>query len=175
MRVDKVQPDPSKPESIVDQLSKVIQVVDGLVEFGDPIDPFDPGNTGRAGASSTAHPGSISNIHGSWVEVVITTAGTPQIVECHHNLYLEENNAGTYTLPTSGEPNVRWLVFGWLHDGSGGDATSTLDCFVTFIGDTVAVNSVKLVFDVVKGGTNVTVDGDHPVLCTLFFTRASRM
>ena len=174
MRVDNVQPDPTKPESIVEQISKIIQVVDGLVEFGDPIDPFDPGNTGRAGASTTAHPGSTSNIHGSWVEVILTASGRSKKT-CHHNLYLEENNSGTYILPTSGEPNVRWLVFGWLHDGTNKNA-STMDCSVSFIGDTVAVNSVDLVFNVILGGTaNVTVDVTHPVLCTLFFTRASRM
>ena len=171
MKVDNVQPDPDKPETLVDQLYKITQVLDGLVEFGDPIDPFDPANTLRAGSTAGAPPGTTSNIHGSWVEIVLETTG--RITKtCTHNLYLEEDNS-TYSLPVAGEPNVRWLMFGWMHDGDL-DSSATLDLSVAFIGGTVATNSLQLEFQVTKGGT-LTIDSNHPIICTLFFTRASRM
>ena len=170
MRINKVQTDPDKPESIAEQQRELIQVVDGLIEFGEPLDPFNPANTGRAGAAATSHPGSTSNIAGSWVEVVLETTG--RITKtCHHNLYL--NDGPTYVLPTAGEPNVRWLLFGWMHDGDL-DSSATLDLTVAFIGGTVATNSLQLEFQVTKGGT-LTIDSNHPIVCTLFFTRATRM
>ena len=172
MRVNKVQTDPDKPESIAEQQKEMMQVVDGLIEFGEPLDPFDPKNTGLAGAAAASHPGTTSNIAGSWVEIILTTSGRSE-KECHHNLYLNDGSA--YTLPTSGEPNVRWLLFGALHDGTNKDGTETLACNVAFAGGTVTVNSVKLLFNAVTGGTAVTIDSNHPVLCTLFFTRATRM
>ena len=174
MKVNKVQTDPDNPDSIVEQQNGIIQVIDGLIEFGDPLDPFDAANTGRAGATSTSHPGSTSNIHGAWVEIELTAEGR-STKTCYHNLYLEEDNSGTYTLPTSGEPNVRWLLFGWGHDGVGADTNTRLDLAVYFLGGTVATNSVALEFDVTLTAGAWTLGSNNPLLVTLFFTRASRM
>ena len=173
MRVNKVQPDHKDPESVVEQQRGIIQVIDGLIEFGDPIDPFDPANTGRAGSAAISHPGSTSNIHGSWVEIELTAEGR-STKTCNHNLYLEEDNT-TYTLPVSGEPNVRWLVFGWLHDSTGTSGSTRLDLAVYFLGGTVATNSVALEFDVTLTAGAWTLGSNNPLLVTLFFTRASRM
>ena len=98
MKVNKVQTDPDNPDSIVEQQNGIVQVIDGLIEFGEPLDPFDPKNTGRAGAAAASHPGTTSNIAGSWVEMLLTSSGRSE-TECHHNLYLNDGSA--YSLPPS--------------------------------------------------------------------------
>jgi GNAT superfamily N-acetyltransferase len=45
---------------------------------------------------------------------------------------------------------------------------------VGFLGDAVTVNSIKLRFNLVLGGTSLTVNPTHPIQVTLFFTRATR-
>lgn len=154
-----------------EQLDQVINVINGDIEFGDPQDPNDPTSTTRAGGTgSGSHNGTLSNIMGSWVDVSLTSANVTKVA-CNHNLYL---NSPEHTVSVSGEPNCRWLIFGIMHDNQGEDSTSSLDVSVSFLGDTVSVNSIELRFDPTTAGTAVTIDADHPILVTLFFTRASR-
>jgi hypothetical protein len=163
-RVPRYLVDPENPQSIVQQVEEIHRVLDGLVGFGNPQDPTSLTSTTAPGAAAANHPGTMENIIGSWVEVTFTAANTA--VTCHHNLFPDPG----YTLPVTGEPNVRWLLFGLSHDGDSANAASTLS--VSFKeGDTVAVNSLQLRLHV--GGARV-VDGDHPVVACLFFTPAVR-
>jgi len=115
--------------------------------------------------SAANHNGTTENIAGSWVEVTFDTPDSA--VTCHHNLF---RHWPTYTLPVTGEPNVRWLVFAFSHDGNTVDAASTLS--INFEeGDTVTTNSIALRLYV--GGTRV-VDATHPCTATLFFVPAVR-
>lgn len=161
--------------AISKQLDEVVQVVDSQVEFGEPQDPSDPASTTLAGVgfetpAAGAHNGTISNIHGSWVEVALTSTGITDY-PCHHNLYIHNPQ---YVVPVTGQPNCRWLVFGVMHDGTNLDGTSTLSVDVSFVGGTVDKNDTMLRFNVTAGGTALTIDGTHPVLVTLFFTQATR-
>lgn len=158
--------------AVAEQVDEILRVVDDKIEFGEPQDPSDPTATGLAGAmgAAGAHNGTLSNIAGSWVEISLTATGlTTQT--CIHNLY---SDLSQYTVPVTGEPNCRWLLFGLMHDGQGQDGTSGLDLDIAFLGDTVAANSIQLRVDLSTVGTAVTVDGTHPALITLFFTRATR-
>jgi hypothetical protein len=151
-------PDPTKPESLVKYLAEVQRVVDSLIEFGNPQNPFDDQSSTLADGAT--HNGSLQNIHGSWVEVEVDTANSS--VTCTHNLNVP--------IAVAGEPNVRWLVFGFEHDGNTADAASTLS--VNFeTGDTITTDAIDLYFHV--GGTRV-VDGDHKLKATLFFVPAVR-
>ena len=160
------------------QLDSVVQTVDGRIGFGEPQDPNDPTSTTLAGAgfgtpAAGHHNGTVANIEGSWVEIALTTLGMTKAT-CYHNLYLDNPQ---YAVPVTGQPNCRWLPFGVQHDGTGKDsglASSRVGVDVCFLGDTVAANSIQLRFNVRSEGDEVTVDSDHPVLVTLFFTRATR-
>jgi len=163
-RVPRYLVDPEDPQSIVQQSEEIQRVVDGDIEFGHPNDPEDITSTTPAGSTSLAHNGNVQNIAGSWVEAKYTSANST--FTCYHNLFPDPE----YTLPVTGEPNVRWLVFGFSHDGNTIDAASTLS--VDFVeGDTVAANSIQLRLH--AAGTRV-VDATHPVTVTLFFIPAVR-
>jgi hypothetical protein len=122
------------------------------------------------------HNGLLSNIAGSWVEIALEATGMTEAA-CAHNLYLTNDQ---YTVPVTGQPNCRWLVFGVMHDGDVGgaapaDAGTRLGVDVSFVGgDTVAANAINLRFNLRVDGLRPTIDGDHPVLVTLFFTKATR-
>jgi hypothetical protein len=101
----------------------------------------------------------------------VTAVGRSTIT-CTHNLYLAHPQ---YAVPVSGQPNVRWQVFGWMHDGTGADATTELMLNVWFGGGTVSANAIALEVSVdVHAAAAPTIDADHPVLISLFFTRATR-
>jgi hypothetical protein len=120
-------------------LGQMARAINGFIEFGNVTDQD-------------------TNIRGTWVEQSFTAADTKTVVT--HNMNIP--------ISVAGAPNVRWLCFGFEHDGDTTDAASTLS--VNFeAGDAVAVNTIELRLYV--GGTRV-VDGDHPVTATLFFTPA---
>jgi len=158
-------------QAISQQLDHLLRVVDQQIEFGEPQNPMDPTSSVRAGSSSTdTHNGTISNLAVSWVEIELTSTGVSDAT-CRHNLYL---SVPQYTVPVTGQPNCRWQVHAVMHDGTGKDGTSTLSVDVSWVGGTVNVNDILLRFVVAVGGTALTIDGDHPVLVTLCFTRATR-
>ncbi len=138
------------------------------VEFGSPQDPDDATSTTLAGAAAANHNGTVIDMDGSWVEVELTST-TQAAVTFNHNLFLSTPN---YTIVSTAEPNVRWLMMGWIHDG---DSASSSDVVVNvwYEGGTVTANSIPLQTKVTVGGT-LTVDGDHPMKLTLFFVRADR-
>jgi len=121
-RVPRSPVDPDNPQSIAQQQRDVIETIDNRIEFGEPLDPNDPNSAFMAGlaagAGVTAHNGIRSNILGSWVELEITSrASLDYPFTCRHNLYQEQPD--TYTaVPVAGEPNCRWIVMGWQHDGT---------------------------------------------------------
>jgi hypothetical protein len=168
-----LEPDPN---AVAKQLDEVMRVLDSQVEFGEPGNPTDPGFTSPAllAGDMTAlgmHNGTISNILGSWVEIVLEATGMSKVT-CTHNLYLSNPQ---YTVPEAGTPNCRAIVFGVGHDGTGSNATSGIGVTYSFMGgDTVSGTAIDLRFNVTTVGTAVTIDATHPVRVTLFFTQATR-
>jgi len=160
-------------DALRQQMNEVLLVVDDHVEFGEPGNPQDPEYALglRAGDMSAAgmHNGTLSNVNGSWVEIELTSAGITDAV-CTHNLFSDTS----YSVPVAGEPNCRWIHFALMHDGQAGDGTSLYTVDVSFIGGTVAAEAITLRMNLVLAGTAITVDADHPVLVTLFFTKATR-
>ena len=157
---------------VAQQVDELLSVVDDKIEFGEPQDPNDPTATGLAGAmgAAGAHNGTTSNVAGSWVEVRIEAAGRTTHT-CTHNLYLDSPQ---YVVPVTGQPNCRWMVFGWQHDGEGTSGTTELMLNVWFQSGTVSANAIALEVSVDLHASTITLDGDHPILLTLFFTRATR-
>ena len=147
--------------ALVRLLTDIRRQVDGLISFGHPQDPQNEGGSTLAGSTSTAHPGTLSNMDGSWVELDVTALDTP--VACYHNLNIP--------VSVSGEPNVRWLVWGWVHDGNSADVASAPAALFEEVTNTVAANSIELSF--YCAGARV-VDGDHPLKVTLWFMPAVR-
>jgi hypothetical protein len=168
--------DPRDPQSHVDQTMGIIHELDGRVSFGDPQDPRDPQSrtiadgsagftVGGAAAPELAHNGTIENIRGSWVEVNVTSVNV-QVHTVTHNLDVAIIDSTT--------PNVRWLKFAVMHDGTGGVFGATrLWTDVNWLTQTVTPNAIDLTFAVLVGGV-ITIDSDHPVVFTLFFTPATR-
>ncbi len=158
------------------QIDRIIAFANGDIEIGDPQDPFNTTSAAiLAGATNTtgAHNGTIVNLAGSWVEISLTSTGITNAT-CYHNLYPDSADTSVWTVPVTGEPNCRWAIKGKMHDGTSDDGTSFYDVDVMFIGGTVAVNAIDLRFNLILGGTSITVGGDNPVLVTLWFTRATR-
>ena len=141
-------------------LEEIVEILRRHVEFGNPAHPYDTGDTSRAGALATSHNGSLDNVFGSWVEAQFTVTDLPATT-CYHNLDIT---------PTAGQLNVRWIVFGMTHDGTGVNAASTLSVNYT-TGDAVTNNSIDL--RLYAGGTR-TVGVANPVKVTLFFIPAVR-
>ena len=168
-RVPRRLVDPEQPLSIVEQLSEIQDVVDRKIEFGHPSHPEDISSVLAAGVTSTSHNGYTENIAGSWVELKFgaVDGSGDHIAIAYHNLFQDDPN---YTLPVAGVPNVRWLVFGFSHDGNTATAASTLSV-VFQEGDAVTTNSITLQLHV--GATRV-VDATHPCTVTLFFIKAAR-
>jgi len=163
-RIPRVVVDPRDPQSVVDHLYRVQRVVDGDVEFGSPQDPSDPTSVTRA--LGAAHNGTLLNIAGSWFEVVLEATGRTAVT-CIHNL-----NVGTAQPATA--PNVRWLVFGVSHNGTGADATTTYAVDVWYQGGARTADQIALALNLVTGGTAPTVNAANPVVVTLFLVRAVR-
>lgn len=155
-RVPRVIVDPTQPQSIVEHLGRVQRVLDGEVEFGNPQDPTDPQSTTRA--NGVAHNGTVLNVRGSWFEAAVTALNTN--VTCTHNLGLP--------IVSASSPNVRWLVFGWQHDGTGAGAGSSVSA--VYVGGAVTTNSIVLRFF----AAGRTVDVIHPLTVSLFFVPAVR-
>lgn len=161
---------------IAQQLDELTRAVNEM-SFGEPQDPEDPTSTNLAGGADGTwaagdHNGTPGNIDGSWVEVGLQNTGVTDIT-CTHNLYGLLDNA-QYVIPVTGEPNVRWLVFGVMHDGTAKDASTRLGVDVSFVGGTVAVNEIDLRFNLRAAGTTPTIGSSNPVQVTLFFTRATQ-
>jgi hypothetical protein len=138
--------------------------LDGGISFGHPQDPDSDTSTTLAGAggASAGHNGTLENINGAWVEVAVdTTPGPGVAITFTHNLNLD--------VPVSGSPNVRWLLFGASHDGTGTPGSANITVYFEE-GDTVAADSIQLTV----GATGLTVDDTHPLTLTLFFIPAVR-
>ena len=141
----------------------------GTVSFGFPQNPLDPeDNTALAGATGSAtvpqHNGSLGNIEGSWVEVDVTDLTSEVLFT--HNLYKDQD--AMYAAGAD-DCNVRWVVHGFKHNGTGAAVTAMgvhLDTSDT--APTATGISLRVIF------TGPTVNGDNPVRVTLFFTKAVR-
>lgn len=148
-------PDPKNPKSVVEHVDGVQRILDQQVSFGHPQDPGDDAGTALAG---TTHNGVIYNMEGTWVELRVTVLDAN--TTCTHNLNL--------TVLSASQPNCRWLVWGYQHDGTGAGTTSTISC--NYEDGTVAADSIQLRFYAVAR----TVDADHPLKVTLWFIPAVR-
>lgn len=163
-RVPQVVVNPEDSKSIAEHLNRVQRVVDGRLEFGSPQDPNDPASTARA--LGVAHNGTLLNMEGSWFEAVLTATGR-STVTCVHNLDVATAQPAT-------SPNVGWLEFAVIHDGTGADATSTFTVSKWYQGGTRTANAIDLGFNLATGGTAPTVNADHPVVVRMFFVRMVR-
>lgn len=147
--------------SVFEHVGQLERILRTYVEFGHPNHPEDPESTELAGSVNTYHNGGLQNMFGSWVEVEVDTADVA--FTCYHNLGV---------VPIAGQLNVRWLVFGMMHDGTGVGATSTLS--VNYDARDVAsilADSVDLRLYV---GGGRTVGEENPVKVTLWFSPAVR-
>lgn len=161
-RVPRVITNPRDPVSVVEHLYRVQRVVDGLIEFGSPQDPTDPQSATRA--DGVSHNGTLVNLDGSWYTAEIDAVGRTDIT-CVHNLGVQ---AGTGLIP------VRWLPFGWTHDGTGGGAATELDLAVWYMGGAVTTNSIVLAVSANVTVGALTISAVHPLRLDLLFTRAVR-
>jgi hypothetical protein len=156
--------DPNSPDfnkSVVEAISRLLRIVEGEIEIGDPQHPQDDGSATLAGSGTpTTHNGRVVNIRGSWVELNVTAADTA--VTCTHNLSIP--------VAVTGEPNVLWTVKRCIHSGTAANAASTWS--VNFeVGDTVGTDAIQLRF--YAAGAR-TVNADNPLKVTLFFEPAVR-
>jgi hypothetical protein len=141
----------------------VQRVVDGEIEFGTPQDPKDPASATLA--NGTTHNGTLVNLKGSWVSLVVTALDT--LTACPHNLAVPVTVVGA-----TNQPNVRWLVFGYQHDGNSATAASCVSCnYETGDAASISEDSFPLRFTSSSGRV---VDGDHPLRVDLFFIGAVR-
>lgn len=162
-RIARTLANPEEPKSLAEYLSRVQQIVDGGLEFGSPQDPKDPASATLA--NGVAHNGTLVNVAGAWFEVAVAAADTK--FDCAHNL-----GAPVATVAAVKQPNVRWLVFGFQHDGTGADAASTLSVnYETSDAASITTESFPLRLYAAGGRT---VSADHPVKLTLFFTSGVR-
>lgn len=92
------------------------------IQFGTPADPNDETSTVLAGdiTATPVHNGTLDDVDGSWVEIEINSTVKHTLADpitCTHNLFTEEATNWPNE-PETGEPNVRWFVVGWEHDGT---------------------------------------------------------
>ncbi len=168
---------PGKPttESIQAQITRLTTVMNGQLEYGTttaeqkPLIRF----AGQPGGGTTFHNGTMINVQGSWVEALVTGISSVEQVTCVHNLYLDDPN---YTLPVSERPNCRWQHWGSRHDGTAADVTTVFGTHIMYHEYTtglVLANEITLQFFIDPlAGTAPTVDVLHPVIVSLFFTKA---
>ena len=142
---------PAEMKDVIDEVQRVLdaqnnmlarmaRTINGMIEFGNVTDEE-------------------ANIRGQWVEVAIAAVDTATTFT--HNMNIPISSAGL--------PNVRWLVFGFEHDGVGvtdGTATMSLNFEA---GDTVGTNAIQL--RLYADGSR-TVGASNKVTVTLFFTPA---
>jgi hypothetical protein len=160
-RVPPVVLNPNDAQALVERVNELLREFNGRVSFGHPQDPNGDTSTTLAGGTGTgAHNGTLANIEGSYVELKVTALDTN--VSCLHRLNLQ--------IPSASQPNVRWLVCGWQHNGTGvTDGTATVSA--SYEDGTVTADDCPLRFYAAGGRT---VDGDNPLGVTLFFWPAVR-
>ena len=173
-RAPNILPTPGDWETTISYLKAIGQVLENI-EFGDPLDPNDPQSTTLAGSTATgagSHPGTTINIAGAWVEVTINNAsgGLDAVHLCYHNL-----NLPVFIEPGPvNAPNVRWLLFGYHHSGTGvtgGDAIISCN-YETGDQASITANAFPLRF--YAPNRTVDVNDADPLVATLFFTAAVR-
>lgn len=141
---------PGQVKGLPDLLTELQAIRRQLVQrisFGDPL--------------GTDADGKLVNVEGAWVEATVTNLAAA--FTCTHGLGAPYSGGAT-------RPNVRWLLFGVEHDGTGAGAADTVGV-LRQAGDTMTSNSIDL-RAVASGGR--TVSGAHPLVLTLFFTLASQ-
>lgn len=159
---------------IAAQTDSITEILNREVEFGDPQDPLSPTSTNLAGQNmdaADAHNGTPGNIAGSYVEHALEFNGTGTRTFTH-NLYLNDPD---YVLPDSSSPNVRWQIHGISHDGENADTTSYVELFLHYIGGALTANEIDLRFSLGRKGTLITLGSSHPLVVTVFFTKATRV
>lgn len=164
-RIPQVVVNPDSPMSIVDHLYRVGRVVDGRLEFGSPQDPNDPAST--TVANGTTHNGTVLNMAGSWFSGIIQAVGRSNLT-CIHNLYDPDRTFAAGLIP------VRWMVWGWSHNGTGGGVATELDLAVWYMGGAVAATSIVLAVSVNLIAGALTINAGNPLRLDLFFVPAVR-
>lgn len=142
-------------------VARLVREFDGSVDEGHPGDPAGPTSAVRAGSTTTAHPGTLMNTRLAWVELIVPTDGVLNAnITCYHNFNL--------TLLTAGEPNVRWRLAGWRHNGTGAGVGTAVS--VGYIDGIIAANSIQLrVY-----ANTLTVDAPNPLRVCIQLIPAER-
>jgi hypothetical protein len=157
--------DPNDTKQIAEVVTELQRVVDREIEFGNPADPTDDESSARAGLSATAHPGTLMNIKGAWVEIQLDTSiALDTEIVCHHNLNLIVAD------PSGTEPNVRWIVMGIMQSSGGPGGTDAVVSVSHEEGDTVDTDSIGLRVH----ANNRTVNDANPLKVSLFIIPAVR-
>lgn len=151
------------PDNVTEVVKELIQLLSGEVEFGHPQDPLDPNSATYADGSS--HNGTPSNINVSWFEADIETVDTR--IDCVHNL-----EAPVVVVGGNNQPNVRWPIANFVHDGTGASVISGAIGVVYESTDQGSITSNSFPLRLYAPGR--TVDATHPVKMTLGFIRAVR-
>lgn len=160
-KVLEVRFDPANPESVVQGLNRLIQVLNNELDLGDPLDPTSDASTTLAGAAgASGHNGRPGNLRGSWAEMEFEALDTEVVAT--HNLGAEVTNS---------EVNVRWLLCGMRHSGAG-TVTGVEPISIRHEdGDTLTTNSIGLR---AYAAGSPTVDASNPIRVSLWFFRVTR-
>ena len=172
-------------ETLQAQIDRLRSIINGKIGFGDPNFPANPtidilaGNPPIVGFEVLAHNGSLDNIQGSWVEVILTSTAAVHTKVIHHNLYLNDPD---YVVPVLDaatgrhQPNCRWFIMGVMHDGLSTDATTSIRADAAYVGGAglVTPNTISLKFGLVLVGNAPAINVFHPVRVTMFFIKATR-
>lgn len=161
-RIARTLQDPQNPQALAEYLSRMQRVIDGDLGFGSPQDPKDP--TSTTVADGVSHNGTLLNMNGAWFSGLILAAGRSTLT-CIHNLD---------TPTTAGLVPVRWLVWGWSHNGTGGGAATELDLAVWYMGGAVTAQSIVLAASVNLIAGALTINAGNPLRLDLWFERAVR-
>jgi len=76
--------------------------------------------------------------------------------------------------PTAGLIPVRWLPFGWSHNGTGGGAATELDLAVWYMGGAIAFDRITLAVSVNLIAGALTINAANPLRLDLVFVKAVR-
>lgn len=153
----------SDMQAVIEHAKATQRALNGRIEFGHPGSPLGS-DLSLATGLGTSHNGTVVNIYGSWVDQTVTAKDTAVLFR--HNLDRNIVTAAGLNLP-----NVRWLLFGVVHGGSGvSTGVETISCnYDRRDQGAITRNALPLRF-YAAAGRNVTPG--TPLKVTVFFTPA---
>lgn len=157
-------------DNLVEVVKELHRILSGEVELGHPQDPRDPNSTTLATGTAATHNGTKSNVDWSWVEANVEATDTP--VNFVHNL-----NVPVIQVAAVNQPNVRWCVWGFRHNGTGTIVTSApIGLVHEHPTDAALITANSFPLRLYGGdlGLGRTINAANPVRATVAFIRAIR-